>query len=1169
MDMNDPTPTVLEIWADILATTPDELSADDDFFDIGGSSLAAAGIQLLIRERLGVSVPLGRLLDGPTPRGMATAVTDARRTTGSTDALATEPAAAPPGHTTGHPRGLSSGQERLWFLHRLMPESAFYHVPLTLRLAGELDVEALSAALDEVLQRHEVLRTAVVSEQGRPVAEVRHAQVGLPVIDLSSLPPDEREARLGQLTRDEALRPFDLTTGPMLRAGLLRLSPDDHLLVLVVHHIAYDGASQSILFRDLSHAYRRALGGHAPMQPLPAQYGDYVEWQRSRRGSAQTDRQIEFWRERLDGTCDILALPTDRPRPAHQSFRGAVLRFALPADLSAAVLRLARAQRSTPFMLLLAAFSGVLGAYSGTEDVVIGVPAMSRGASEFQDLIGFFINTLPLRCDLSGDPSFAELLGRVRETCISAYEHQDVPFETLVEQLRPQRDLSRAPIVQVLASWEEEAPQPEFEGLQATLSSIRTDSTKLDLSLFLRPTANGIAGAFEYSTDLFDERTVQNFADSLVAALTAVVADPQTRLHEVPLLSAAERDRVLHHWNDTTTPTPTTTVHDLVITQAHRTPDATAVRTPTTTLTYRQLLDDAHHLAATLQHHGARPGTTIGILAPRTPQLVTALLATLITGAAYTPLDPEYPANRLHHMIQTSHITTVLTHHNHPHITDHFTGTLIPIDTHHPHTPTPTTTHPQDLAYTIYTSGSTGTPKGIDMPHQPLVNLLLWQLGRSDLKPDDATLQFPAFSFDMSFLDIFYTLVSGRTLVFAQEQVRRDPVERAAYMAEQNVGCFVLSPAALYQQAAYANQPHGTLPGVREIISAGEQLVITDSVREMFADRTDCVVVNQYGPTETHCMTAYELQAPAADWPASVPIGRPIANTRAYVLDERLRPLPAGIPGELYLAGACLARGYTGQPALTADRFVPDPYAPAPGARMYRTGDQARWRPDGNLEYLGRLDHQLKIRGFRIEPAEVEKALAAHPGVLQSVVVTERSAPGADQRLIAYVVGDTGPVRELRAFLRNSLPDYLIPDVFEPMTELPLTPSGKIDRNRLPAVTAVVPQPPVAGPGGAGIEHQVHAAWAAVLGHDAIDREDSFFEIGGNSLRATQLHGLLQASFQGRVAIVDLFRYHTIAALTEYLAATANDNAARQSPPPAARRQDRLRSQRSSRTRDN
>ncbi|MFI0908805.1 non-ribosomal peptide synthetase, partial [Streptomyces sioyaensis] len=483
------------------------------------------------------------------------------------------------------------------------------------------------------------------------------------------------------------------------------------------------------------------------------------------------------------------------------------------------------------------------------------------------------------------------------------------------------------------------------------------------------------------------------------------------------------------------------------------------------------------------------------------------------------------------------------------------------------HTYTPPTTHPHDLAYIIHTSGSTGTPKGIAMPHAPLVNLLQWQLKRSRLTPDDATMQFPALSFDMSFLDIFYTLASGRTLTFAPDDVRRDPVGRAAYMAEHGVGCFVLSPAALYQQSAYADTEHGRLPGVREIISAGEQLVITDGVREMFADRPDAVVVNQYGPTETHCMTAYELQGPSADWPASVPIGKPIPNTRAYVLDRQLRPLPAGFAGELYLGGACVAQGYAGRPALTAERFLPDPHSPVPGARMYRTGDRARLRHDGDLEFLGRLDHQIKLRGFRIEPGEIETALTAHPGIDEAVVVAETGRPGADQRLIAYTVGDPVPARELRAFLRQELPEHLVPDVFVPLESLPLTPSGKTDRNELPAVQAPVPVTPPDGPGTGGVEARVIAAWTEVLQHDAIEPDDNFFEVGGNSLRLSQLHRLLDARFPGRIAMVDLFRHHTVAGQAEFLRGGSGPGGP-STPPAPAGRLDRLRGQRASRERD-
>ncbi|MFI0908772.1 condensation domain-containing protein, partial [Streptomyces sioyaensis] len=703
---------VLDIWSSVLSVPAQEVSPDDDFFAAGGSSLLAARIQLLLRERLGVTVPLSRLLDAPTPRGMASLAAELPRVT----AVETEAERDGDAPDRGRLGPLSSGQERLWFMHQLKPQSAFYNVPLAIRLRGELDLPALTAALDALLVRHEVLRTRITADEGHPVADIIDVQAELPLTDLSGLPGPDREREVTRLSEAAARLPFDLAAGPLLRSSLLRLSATEHVLVLVAHHIAYDAASQRILFDELTSAYRAARGGGAGVvaEPLPAQFGDFADWQRREAGSPAAARQLAYWKGVLADAPEASGLPPDHPRPSDPTFAGAVHRFALPQDLPPGVLALAREHRATPFMVLLAAFSSLLGAYSESEDVVIGVPAMNRGASRFQELIGFFINTLPLRCDLSGDPSFADLIDRVRETCISAYEHQDVPFEALVDHVRPRRDLSRAPIVQVLASWEEESAEPVFEGLETTVSGIPTQSSKLDLSLFLRATADGVSGAVEYATDLYDARTIGKFADGFVATLTAAVRAPHTKLSALPLLSAQERDHILHRWNPTPTPHTPTTIHDLITQQAHRTPNATAIHTPTHTLTYHQLLTQAHHLAATLQHHGTTPHHTIGILAPRTPHLITALLATLLTGAHYTPLDPDYPPQRLTHIINTTHITTLLTHPPHPHITTPHHTTTIPITTpHNPtHTYTPPTTHPHDLAYIIHTSGSTGTPKG-------------------------------------------------------------------------------------------------------------------------------------------------------------------------------------------------------------------------------------------------------------------------------------------------------------------------------------------------------------------------------------------------------------------------------------------------------------------------
>ncbi|MGW3962968.1 non-ribosomal peptide synthetase [Amycolatopsis sp. NPDC005003] len=1142
---------IAEIWASVLGIEMGEIADDDDFFELGGNSLLAARIQLLIAERFSVRVALDAILAAPTVREVAQLVAGQPRQS--------RPSPVPE-VAEDEPGVLSPGQERLWFLRQLDPESPFYHVVPAIELRGELSVPALEAALLHVFTRHEVLRTVFPVANGSPVATVLPPGVVLQLLDLSGLPPSLRDGEVSRLQHDLAVRPFDLATGPITRTALVRLADDEHRLVVVVHHIAFDGASQGILMRDLTDAYRRYRAGSTDMPERPrVQYQDFARWQRARLSGSGADEDIAFWTRRLAGAPAAIELPSDRPRPARQSFAGDLYQFSLPGEVRSGLPALCREHRVTPFMVLLTAFSVVLSAYGETKDVVVGAPAMSRGEQRFGDLIGFFINTIPLRCDLTGAPTFAELLRRVRETCFEAYAHQEIPFEKLVEALRPPRDPSRAPLVQVLMSWEDRQATPAFDNLRTKVYGVPTDTSKLDLSLFVQARPDVITATVEYATDLFDEATIRNLTSSFVSVLGAAVATPDRAVAELPLLSSAAQEQVLHGRHTTVVANGPANVAELVVRQAAVHPARVAVRAPGLELTYAQLLDEAHGMAATIQRHVPRPETPVGILARRSPQLVVAMLATLLAGHPYLPLDPEYPSRRLRYMIADSGTTVLLSDADHPGVTTGFAGATVPLvlggaDTGF----RPPGTHPGALAYLIYTSGSTGTPKGTAMPHAALVNLLRWQLERSGLEDGEATLQFPPFSFDMSFLDIFYTLAGGRTLVFAPEEVRRDPAGRADFMAEENVGCFVLSPAALYQQAAHAGPGNRALSGVREFISAGEQLNVTDDVRSMFAERTDCVVVNQYGPTETHCMTAYELVAPSTHWPAAVPIGRPIPNTRAYVLDAWLNPVPPGVSGELYLAGECLARGYAGRPGLTAERFVPDPHASLPGARMYRTGDRARLRSDGDLEFLGRLDSQLKVRGFRIEPAEVEAALTAHPAVEQAVVAVHQPAD-QDPRLVAYVVG--GPVsgKQLRGFLRDSLPSPLIPDVFVPLDVLPMTPSGKVDRRGLPA-PEIPPRVSTDDIGRGGAEQAVYEAWSEILGHRDIEADDNFFEVGGNSLLISRLHSLLMRRYDRRIDIVDLFRHATVADQAALLTHTEETGGSR-----PARTVDRLRRQRTAR----
>ena len=1039
---------------------------------------------------------------------------------------------------------LSYGEERLRFLHELAPDSPTYHVPTAFRLRGPLDARALENALSEVIARHEVLRTCYPMPGGRPVAAVCERAAGLEFEDLSAVAEPERAAAEAALLTRIAREPFDLATGPVLRATLIRQGPEEHVFVLVVHHITSDAAALGVLLDELAELYRaRCLGIGAELPKVGASYRGFAAWERSSAPELELAEQLGYWRDCLKGAPDLLALPTDRPRPPRPSGAGDVVRLRVPGELAESLRSFARAAQVTPFAVALAGWASVLGDYAGVRDVVVAVPVESRSGFEFERTVGYFGNTLPLRIDLGGDPTFLDLTRRCHEVCLSGYENSDVPFERIVDATRTDRDVSRTPLAQVLLAWQENAAPAPFHALEAERVEVSTGTAKLDLSLYIADRGDHMEWTFEYSTDLFDAGTVRAVGGALVTRLAGALAEPGIALGAVGLVSAADEARVVQAGRGADVSGVQGLVHEVVGSVLPGV--AVALRCDGTEVSGAELWSRAWGVAELLREAGVGPEVRVGVCAERSIELIVGLLGVLCAGGCYVPLDPDYPAERLGVMVRDASAHVVLAGSQYAEkvgqwapdaqvmlLEDVCGGRADAFDS---------GAGPQNLAYVIYTSGSTGVPKGVGMPHAPLTNLLAWQVGRSTLPKTAPTVQFPALGFDMSFLDIFYTLAAGRTLVLAPARVRRDPSARADFFAEQGAGCFVLSPTALVQQASSASATGDRLPGVREFISAGEQLRITPDIQAMFADDDGRVLVNQYGPTETHCMTAYELTAPAATWPDPVPIGRPIANTCAYVLDALGRQVPDGMPGELYLGGGCVARGYLGRPALTAQRFVPDPYSPLPGARMYRTGDLARRRADGALEYLARLDEQVKIRGFRVEPGEVEAVLVRHPAVQQAAVVARTHGPAGEPVLVAYVRGRHGPVglAGVRDFLGEKLPEYLIPAACVDLEAFPMTPSGKIDRRSLPAPAAHAfwsaggGTAPEQRPGGA--LRTIARVWSSVLESEQIAVTDNFFEAGGSSFQLTRLKSELDAVYPGGFTLVDLLSNPTIAAQARFI----------------------------------
>jgi amino acid adenylation domain-containing protein len=1102
------------IWAEVLRL--ERVGVEESFFELGGHSLLATRVVSRIRDVFGVELPLRVLFEGPTVAELARRVEEMRR--------AELPVLPPvvPVERAG-PLPLSFAQERLWFIDRLEPESAAYNVPVVWRVVGALDEAALERALGEIIRRHEALRTVFAEVDGSPVQVIApFGGFALPVEELSGLGEADREAAVRRRVADEAARPFDLSVGPLFRPALLRLGAEDHVLLLGMHHILVDQWGMGVLRRELSalyEAYRE--GGESPLAELAVQYADYAVWQREQLRGEILDRHLAYWKERLAGAPELLELPTDRPRPAVQTYRGAHEWITLSGELLARLEALGRSEGATLFMTLLAAFQVLLGRYGGSDDVVVGSPISGRTLREVEELIGLFLNTLVLRTDLSGDPGFREVLRRVREMTLGAFEHQEVPFERLVTELQPARSLSHSPLFQVMFVLQE-AERPGSTAGNLDLRSLDAGiggTSKFDLTLFTGRHAEGLTAGLEYNTDLFDRSTIQRMLGHLARVLEEVAADADVRLSRLQLLEDAERRQVVAEWNATDAAYPRERcVHELFESQAERTPGAVALRHAGGSLTYAELEDRANRLARHLRGLGVGPDARVGLCLERGPELMIAVLAVLKAGGAYVPLDPAYPAERLAYMLQDSAAYVLLTQASLAERLPAGGATVVRLDADAAEIEREggerlgVPVGPENLAYVIYTSGSTGRPKGVAMPHRPLVNLLAWQQGAGHAPAGAVTLQFTSISFDVSFQEIFATWCAGGTLVLTTEEIRVDAQRLARLLEAERIERLFLPFIAL-QHLAEASVDLGIAPAsLREVITAGEQLRVTEPIRRWFARMPGCVLVNQYGPSETHVVSARVLDGEPAGWPLLPSIGAPVANTQLYVLDQHLEPAPIGVPGELLLGGDAVARGYLQRPGLTAERFVPDPFGR--GGRLYRTGDRARWLSGGEVEYLGRTDEQVKVRGFRIEPGEVEAALSDHPEVRQAVVVVREDAPG-DRRLVAYVVaGEPAAVTpaELRAHLKGRLPEYMVPSAVVMLESLPLTPSGKVARRALPAPEFasaeegyVAPRTPT--------EEVLAGVWAEVLRLERVGVEESFFDLGGHSLLATRVVSRIREVF--------------------------------------------------------
>ncbi len=1083
---------VADLWQQVLGR--EDVGAQDNFFDLGGDSMLATQFLSRLAQASGAAPPLLRLFEQPTVEAMA-AWLDANAASTVAVPLVRDPAAA---------ASLSFAQQRFWFLDQYEQDSSAYVQTSAVRLRGRLDVDKLQRALNGIVARHEILRTTYDVRDGGPVGVLGPSRdLELKTVTVSSLDA------VSDLAACEARVRFHLAHDPMIRPVLARLGPNDHVLLLTRHHIASDGWSVEVLLRELATLY----GGGA-VQDLPVQYSDYARWQTERYASGVFEEELAYWKKQLAGSQSLLALPLDRPRPPRQTFRGARASFVLPQAIAGALNDLARREGATLFMALLAAFQALLHRYSGADDASVGCPVAGRGRVELEPLIGLFMNTLVLRSDASGNPGFRSLLARVRTTALGAFAHQELPFDKLVEALQPARSLSHSPLFQVLFQLRNlPFEPPRFADLECDPLDVDNGVVQFDLSLEIAPANGPLHCSLSYNSDLFDPETALRITRHYQNLLAGAVQDPDRAISSLAILDADERGQLLSGWNQTEKPLPSRCVHELFEAQASRRPDAIAILDGNGELSYSDLNRAADALADRLRLLCVGPGALVAVCVERSRAMVAALLGILKAGCAYLPLDPVYPQERLAFMLEDSGAAAVITDNG---------VTLRSSDS--PFVESATTGLAATV-YAIYTSGSTGTPKAVLVPHLALANALEAFRSEFAFSEQDVAVAVTTLSFDIAAAEIFLPLICGGRVAIADRLEQTDGRALSELIERVNPTWLQATPASWRMLLDAGWTGNRTLTAV----CGGEAMPrpLADALMERRAR-----VFNIYGPTETTIWSTIE-RVEAGN--GSVPIGRPLANTRVYILDDHLEPVPRGVAGELYIAGAGVAQGYLRRAELTAERFLPDPFSSAPGTRMYKTGDTARWLPGGSLDYLGRRDEQVKVRGFRIELGEVEAALAAHPSV-QAAAVSMR-----DGALMAWCVWHDAAVETgvLRKFLAAKLPDYMLPARIASVPALPSLPNGKLDRRALAGLV----EP--AQPARAGVaprdetERRIAAIWEELLGCGPVGLNDDFFELGGHSLLAARVAARITQEFTqelaARLPVAALFEAPTVAMLAEYL----------------------------------
>ncbi|HEY0738300.1 MAG TPA: amino acid adenylation domain-containing protein, partial [Herpetosiphonaceae bacterium] len=1152
-----------------LQVSPEQIGLEQPVSALGIDSLMAVELQHTLETELGVVVSMVSFLQDQTVDQLAASILD---TLDQTEA----PSQRPADEADSGEYPLSPGQRALWFLYQLTPQSTAYNIATAVRIRGPLDLPALRRSFQRLVERHSALRTTFTMRHGEPVQQIgERAQIAFAEQDATRWSEAERHAWL----QHAAQQPFDLEHGPLLRVDLLTCSADEHLLLVAVHHIVSDLWSLVVLTHELSQIYPAECSGTTPQLSPAPRYSDYVNWQDDLLAGAEGQRLASYWRHQLEGAPTVLNLPTDRPRPALQSDSGAVHTFGLDAAVARQLKALAEARSTTLYTVLLAAFEALLYRYSGQQQFLIGTPTAGRSRAEFTGSVGYFTNALVLRADLGARPTFTELVERVRRTSLDAFAHQDYPFVTLVERMELERDLSRSPLFQVMFALQKAHTRDQSDltafalgesGTHIDVGGMRWESLPLeqhvaqfDLSLAMGETTSGLAATLEYNTDLFDRATIQRMARHLQTILTAIAADPGQRVDDLPLLSQTEQQQ-LAEWNATATEIPTTaTIHQLFEAQAQQTPHAVAVIYGDTQLSYGELNARAETLARRLQALGVGPETRVGICADRSIEMMVGILAILKAGGAYVPLDPTYPQERIAYVLSDTGAAVVLTQTALRESLAQHNVELIALDGDDENAAIARTDYglstvsAENAACIIYTSGSTGQPKGVVLTHSGIVNLIASFVLSYDPGIADRMLPLTSLASASFIGEIFPLLCAGGGLVLPNSIEVLDFEALHELIVRRHVTMISAVPSLIARLNARAAE----LSGLRLILSGGEALSHGD-IDQLVHTTT---ISNGYGLTETTvCSTFAHVDPRQPNTGSYISVGRPVINTQIYILDQQLHPAPVGVPGEVYVGGAGLARGYFNAPAQTAERFIPDPFAAEYGARLYRTGDRARWLPNGEVEFLGRLDHQVKIRGFRIELGEIETLLSGHPLVREAVVIAREDAPG-DTRLVAYVVGEQknqgtkeqssttdspspiaigevvakaggeGLTSTLRAYLQEQLPSHMIPAAFVVLPALPLTPNGKVDLRALPVPIADRPET------GAdylaprsGVERQIAAIWQEALKLERVGIHDNFFDLGGHSLLLVQVHNQLRATYS-HLQLVDLFRYPTIRTLAAFL----------------------------------